>query len=964
MANNQANRITLPLNSQINLSRDKTQVENFDKFNRKNGTIYGGNLASFFTKSESNDTENANKIVIDSRNNKYTIDNSGYFCINGEQKQNVSVKGGVKFHTEYKNYICAFGEHHFYTIGEDKSKLYYENKETDDAYSVTLDTTYEKCIGLKMFAEGALSNPTFRLVYLLEDYEYSTSTINYKVLSKTGTVFSKSLTYSTNKIDYDNILIQLGKITIEGTNYLGVTVYQNAGENVKDVKFKTFLIVNYSNSGTCAIKNFTNFTATKSVTATIDNTKIGFVNYRDDTVYLYNLQNYASIDKTKGVAYIGKIDLDIGTHTVTISGDNVSVSIQYLKGYEDTQTISAIISGYTILDGFYLQTVYYKTTSGKAQFLQSTKDEVTTQALFSVDDTDSPASIIDGKCYYQWIGTGTTHYKIIKNAEIIGIAHYRNTELTEFFGVNKNFPVIMNSYYIDGVNSTFIYYSNTSNKGCKVQLYVAPEILGIVNDRYVIINSVFETNAYDIEKKVFYNWCSSAMLLMGYGIMLDDNIIDSTETRLLPNISEHTEITLQNLTDYKKYVCAMSYNNMYEVTNIPFMGLQLAPFYYYKIDYGSKNSYQTIHMIKNYGEVDFYESLLSENLYPVYVTTFKGYQRYQNSQLQGLTYTVGDDIIMPPSLTSEFIFSYLNRNYVINGSKGYPLIQWNNDFVFGYTSLSYIENIKAVFVIQTMTYFITDKKLIYAQYSGNELVQSQIVADITGLLYLGSLYDRALFFSQYNRKIYQFTGDSILTVFMECNAIAEINTVNYIPMSNSIILSAIEADNTKAVYIVQQNNMIRLENVNFKRIFTTENENDSIILVDDDKIVSLNNEEYAGFAKEKLKVETCYFGIGQEQKSVFSCYYIRLFDENKRAGIVKARMYTLTDDEETTLEKTVEVLAPDWTDGGTLLLKFQPALQEATATKLYIESDFDIQNIYAEFNATGTQTGAKTRLEF
>ena len=201
--------------------------------------------------------------------------------------------------------------------------------------------------------------------------------------------------------------------------------------------------------------------------------------------------------------------------------------------------------------------------------------------------------------------------------------------------------------------------------------------------------------------------------------------------------------------------------------------------------------------------------------------------------------------------------------------------------------------IKAVFVIQTMTYFITDKKLIYAQYSGNELVQSQIVADISGLIYLGSLYDRALFFSQYNRKIYQFTGDSILTEFLECNNIKEINAISYIPMSNSVIFAATENDNKQVVFIMQQGNMIRLEDVTFKRLYTTENDNDSIILVSDDKIVYINNEQYAGFTKDTLKVETCYFGIGQEQKAIFSCYYVRLYSENKLEGQIKVKTYTL-----------------------------------------------------------------------
>ena len=101
-----------------------------------------------------------------------------------------------------------------------------------------------------------------------------------------------------------------------------------------------------------------------------------------------------------------------------------------------------------------------------------------------------------------------------------------------------------------------------------------------------------------------------------------------------------------------------------------------------------------------------------------------------------------------------------------------------------------------------------------------------------------------------------------------------------------------------------------------------------------------------------VKLKTAYFGLGAEQKSVMDCWYIRLFDENRMEGEVKARVNTITDVTRHSEEKTFKINPSDYDENNIVYLRYQPKYQECTAMQLELESNIGIYELAIGVNAT------------
>ena len=803
---------------------------------------------------------------------------------------------------------------------------------------------------------------------------------------------------------------------------VGLTIYSSQGVGLKKLDFLDFVWVGkfptdeQSYTDYIPLANFTPSSTTITSTTTKPPRKLGF--YRVNALMKYSA--WSSYTRPEVVTNAVLVDLGQGdtgeyeattndrmqtgglfANTVSITSGAVVIDLKQYFGtacimnnvtVANSDTIRTV--NYTLRPNYYKQYSFFQGTYGSGTyksiaeagrlhidplkpFIFSTTLENATDDYTIISDGfgDLREKTVNMMEKGQYASRWNYNDVIMMNGYYVGFSSRFGNLITEWNSIDTDFepilcrPRINPNYYTDtnGLShceNDVIYYRNIKGEYRKLSRTADVEIIDIVENRYILIRADAENNVYDMKSgkwhkwtpdwnnRLFYTnfeWTSSAYI----GKLVIDNYQDVLSNTYNYGHNVTTKETVAS-------VMASAVKPNYEIEENPFISTQFAPVVGIRSKYDEDTILSTNlslyeDMARN---VDVYFADSEESTLAVYKFTLRQMNEQTNrSILDGVTYPTGE-IVYSPCLLSEFINSYNNRDYIKFGVNSYMLLYNNNNVIFGYTLASLVENIRAVFVIQTSTYYIIRNKIAYAQFNGNTLAGFTFLTDITGMEYVGSIPDFALFYSETDRQLYKFTGDAILSPFLDATVIKQYYSAFYCTPINSIIMAVKEYDNQEYVYIFQQDNLFKLEIGRPYRVGYNENER-SIVFTLEDSTLMMGFTRTVGYEQDRVRIKTGFYGSGNEHISILSMWAIRLYHNDVVSGTdgeVLIRQNTITDKGTQTEEKRIKIAKSDWdkiTDG--FYFRFQPQYQRGVAFQLEVESDFPIQSITGEIAPDTTQ---------
>lgn len=323
-----------------------------------------------------------------------------------------------------------------------------------------------------------------------------------------------------------------------------------------------------------------------------------------------------------------------------------------------------------------------------------------------------------------------------------------------------------------------------------------------------------------------------------------------------------------------------------------------------------------------------------------------------DSEFMGTVYPIdpNGNVILPFALNNKIVNGFSNNDMIILNGVAYPMMYYNNNQkLYSYQLLAGIDGITGVFSLQGQRYLFDDNNIYTANFDNGVVSIVHPVCYKKSLVYLGSLPRAAIFYSFYNKTFYQFTGDAIVSKMFEANDINEIYSVAQNPATLSLWICS-----DQGVYVLSDNDMFKLE-YNSHDVFFYKNKT-NIVSADENGTTTSNIISFYkledGQTEQPIRLHTKYYGLGGELKATYDCWYIRLHNKDHKAGKLKLKVNTITNTSFETEEKTFDI-EPSMYDGNdTIFIRYQPKYQSAVATQLELESDIAIYQISLGVNTT------------
>lgn len=307
-----------------------------------------------------------------------------------------------------------------------------------------------------------------------------------------------------------------------------------------------------------------------------------------------------------------------------------------------------------------------------------------------------------------------------------------------------------------------------------------------------------------------------------------------------------------------------------------------------------------------------------------------------NSDLVDIKYPVdtSGNVLYTPSCFSKIIDSYFNKDLILEGSNGYPLIYYNNKRILGFYMLSVFEKLSDAFIINGQSYAVMDDKIFSCSYQNGVISNIDCVANVSNMKFLGSDTHKAFFWADMNKTVYTFSGSNILDPAFTADSISSIEFTGYNPTTNSIYVIT-----NDAVYVFGQNGSYTIFEGVVKKAYMW---NKGLILQNGVNIL-YSFTKLEGFEKQNIKLATEFFGLSSNQKSINDCVYLRIFDDDRASGNIKLKVESLTDGARETEETIIRIDSAMWDKlTNSIYLRYQPKKQRALGTSVFVESPFAI----------------------
>lgn len=519
----------------------------------------------------------------------------------------------------------------------------------------------------------------------------------------------------------------------------------------------------------------------------------------------------------------------------------------------------------------------------------------------------------------------------------------------------------INIDFCPAYNTNVLYYKDNSNTIWKIEMLTIGQDWDykLVEDRYVVLNTTNYFNCYDTKTGLKRHWASDYNNRIIFGVPFTSYTNNSTFKGYLESaLFEGFIITGQNAN--------------YEMTKDTITGLELGAIYYEQClkDYMAFISCGT-----PYGAVegiDYYRGDEGSTS-AAYVNSFSNGMKYVDNDLSNpaAIYPISQngDVRYNPNLFTQFIRSYNNKDMVISDGIAYRLMYYNNVIpVMAYFLLDGVEELLNAFVLQTSYYGVSETRLYQMNY--NNGVGVEVVADITGLEYLGALPSQALFWSAQNRAIYSFRGNCIMTLMQYANELTGIYGKWYNPATQELFL-----DTNVGILVFSDLGTYCLE---WETETTQKTVKDIFFFADRFLVNLVDDTEYTHYysynpleeyESNLIKIITKYYGNGLVPITVNNIY-IRLYNQGEPSavGSIVFKGHTITDIGVHTDTKEIaiggtddpeadppEVAGEQWDpETDTMLVKYTPQYNRGLGFALELVTTFPIIDIKFDYVENGS----------
>ena len=1034
---NKNNILSIPLNGELCLNKNKVDITQFTGWNKVNGPIYGGCLSPLYS------MQKTFADVWDRNGNYFNIDN-GTLKKNGVNVLSFSNTGFKKesSNLDYKAFdVYVSGQTEtIYGLKEIESGIYEVVTGNETAQFTVFTNASEICTKVKRVSSGKVY---FIVVYVQSDgaHYWIRQVSDTKMENFTGTL----------PITFKNAGVQIASLNDNATM---VSFFSDFGPDQTDC-IKANLIIDgstvYSDVNFNCVQTLDTVTAYKenilTATATFSFTKVlnygvmGVPRFRISQPWLYNIGFFyfnANDDITNegGELFLtmpaGQTERDSGQNlspaackagskwairtqsynpatgqleTVTLPCDFVYDKLGgNTSSYGNTQTLyssytaqaSYVVNVEAVNDDGNLYACSKPVTEdagkvpqGGVVCVKGTFDSVTilgTAATvnfnavkyFNIDYVNGDNSAIGPQKYdsysismgqggyiriiYNFVsGNGETHYNYEYDSTFDKLTYCGGVlpgTARNLFGGDSNlnnWRILYNNGYISNISyydaegqigtliadwntiddaynivrlEDRVYYKTTKGELVKVSLTTQKDWnYKFLQDRYLIINTVSYYNAYDSKLNIKFHYASDYNNRVNLG--RESNIVNT-------------------IPDYKTVIVASSQNGNYETTGKSISSAQFGAVVYANVVKGFE-SFKDCNAPENdeLSQINLYVSDGSESTAAVYETSYLNSIFFNSPSLIDLVFPVSSEgnMLYNPNIFTKFVSTYNNKDLVTSDGTSYSLVYSGINPVLLFAMLSGIEDIDSLFVIQTQYYGVSGNKIYSMSFNNGVVILGDVVANITGMQYLGALPTRALFYSPMNRCIYSFGGDAILQLNVESNEITEIYGTWYNTATQALYLGT-----NNGLYILSDLFIYKLDYQEVKDIFFSD-DGHSIINTTVSTFLSYNQEE--NFQPIELDLETKYFGLGNNQTANIDCWYIKLYNNDKKeAGKVSVQCSTITDKGTVNEKKEFQILANTWDKNDDYIyLRYQPSLQKGIGCKLMLKTKFPIIDIAVSYTA-------------
>ena len=486
-------------------------------------------------------------------------------------------------------------------------------------------------------------------------------------------------------------------------------------------------------------------------------------------------------------------------------------------------------------------------------------------------------------------------------------------------GISYNNSVI--TYDVDkiiGGDSNSIIYADPSGSKWKLTVYHNTTAQYTVDDDYIYFNTTSYENTYSFkEDKIF---CRS----------------DDYNDRVL--LTGPTGNNGLYVSAYKSNAQVMNYSGF--ATVYPEVENQLGSTYK-KLELEDLDSHPIeIFSPNTAGGVAYYKQS---------ITFVDGnvYDTFQESSLDGTMYPISTDgnTLYNTPVLMDISDTYINEKIGSIGNYSYILAKsQRQENICGYYEYT-LSEISKIFITQGSFYGITDRYIFDLSVVNSQLQISRVVANKLDLVFLGAFPNTALFYSKLDKSIYAFTGDAILNKLKEAYRINEIYST-YCDPSRLTMLVATDI----GTLVFYQNQTFLLDYVHTKdKIYYDDN-----TYIIGDTFLSLSYKPDYDIVPITLQTE--FYGLGSNVKSVNDCVYIRLAKNGIGKGYLKITSYCLKDKTVESKTKTIDIIDSMFdkvTDS--FLVRYQPQNQSASGFSIKLETTNPIISLSIGHTAEAVQ---------
>ena len=488
-------------------------------------------------------------------------------------------------------------------------------------------------------------------------------------------------------------------------------------------------------------------------------------------------------------------------------------------------------------------------------------------------------------------------------------------------GISYNNSVV--TYDVDkilGGDSNSIIYADPSGSKWKLTVYHNATAQYTVDDDYIYFNTTSYENTYSFkEDKIF---CRS----------------DDYNDRIL--LTGPTGNNGLYVSAYKSNAQVMNYSGF--ATVYPEVENQLGSAYK-KLELEDLDTHPIeIFSPNTAGGVAYYKHSIT------FVDgTADVYDTFQESSLDGTMYPISTDgnTLYNTPVLMDISDTYINEKIGSIGNYSYILAKsQRQENICGYYEYT-LSEISKIFITQGSFYGITDRYIFDLSVVNSQLQINRVVANKLDLVFLGAFPNTALFYSKLDKSIYAFTGDAILTKLKEAYRINEIYSTYCDPSRLTMIIAT-----DIGTLVFYQNQTFLLDYIHTKdEIYYDDN-----TYIIGDTFLSLSYKPDYDIAPITLQTE--FYGLGSNVKSVNDCVYIRLAKNGIGKGYLKITSYCLNEKTVESKTKTIDIIDSMFdkvTDS--FLVRYQPQNQSASGFSVKLETTNPIISLSIGHTAEAVQ---------